>query len=393
MVAVVREPRSSWKPIAKSPVKPEPEREPEPKIEPPPRPSALRLTKSFVKSVCPPAIWWAARWAMRCDQRAAALAAAHARAHAELLAAEAARAAAAAEAAGPRRIRTLAELDLEIARCEQSRLISDDAYRASMQTFVFDPDITLPEDPDSVEYRDAQMRLYHMIAGRDTYSALDNEQTEFDFETHVKKPFPYCTGNSNMVGEHLLAIGLLFRKLDLPPGGRILEFGIGFGKTTIEFAQMGYQVTGVDVNERFLDLNRRRCAMLDVPVELVKAEMLEFESSRPFDRIVFYECFHHCMDPNAMIARLDRLVAPGGAIVFAGEPIYPQCPVPWGVRLDGISVLSIRKYGWLELGFHPDYFTHLLARHGWTAATHFAPEVPHQTIIIARRVSESAPTI
>jgi hypothetical protein len=35
----------------------------------------------------------------------------------------------------------------------------------------------------------------------------------------------------------------------------------------------------------------------------------------------------------------------------AAEPITDDFGEPWGLRLDGMSAWSIRKHGWLELGF------------------------------------------
>jgi hypothetical protein len=100
---------------------------------------------------------------------------------------------------------------------------------------------------------------------------------------------------------------------------------------------------------------------------------------------VFYECFHHCADPVRMVARLDALVAPGGSVLFAGEPIEDGFPQPWGLRLDGLSAWSIRKFGWLELGFQSEYFVSLLARHGWAVRRLESRDVAWQRVFVARR--------
>src|SRR5262249_59834888 len=104
-----------------------------------------------------------------------------------------------------------------------------------------------------------------------------------------------------------------------------------------------------------------------------------------FDRVLFYESFHHCHDHAAMIARLDGLVADGGAVVFAGEPITDDFPMPWGVRLDGHSLWAVRLRGWLELGFRTDYFLGLLDRHGWRAERSASRDVQVHSVIVARR--------
>ena len=93
--------------------------------------------------------------------------------------------------------------------------------------------------------------------------------------------------------------------------------------------------------------------------------MLGFTAEEPFDAAVFFESFHHCADHLAMLRRLHDIVRPGGAVLFASEPVQ-HLDYPWGPRLDGLSVWSSRTYGWLELGFDCAYFDRALAHTGWS---------------------------
>ena len=72
-----------------------------------------------------------------------------------------------------------------------------------------------------------------------------------------------------------------------------------------------------------------------------------------------------------LLKNLDRILAPGGVILFADEPLVPvespTVPYPWGMRLDGISLYYTRTWGWLEMGFTRAYFKEALARVGWEA--------------------------
>lgn len=288
-------------------------------------------------------------------------------------------------------VTTLEELDREIARADEAARVSDDALRAVLNSFCFRPRLSLPRDPDSPEYREApQFDLYRLVSGRPVYRSSVCEQTEVRLDAHTTCPFPYMTRSSTTVGEHLMAIGFLIRALGFDPAHRILEFGVGWGKTTIEFAQMGYSVTAVDISPLYLDLVRDRCRMLGLEIQTACADMLDFEPAGRYDRVVFYECFHHCSDHAAMVRKLDGLVAPGGRVLFAGEPITDWFDRPWGLRLDGMSAWSIRKFGWLELGFRTDYFLRLLARNGWAVETHFSADVPWQRVFVARRASETS---
>jgi SAM-dependent methyltransferase len=169
---------------------------------------------------------------------------------------------------------------------------------------------------------------------------------------------------------------------------RVLEFGPGFGRLTLEQARLGLAVTAVEINPRYVDLVRWHANREDLRIDVVGSPMLDYRPAERFDRVVFYESFHHCHDHAAMIARLDSLVAPGGAAVFAGEPIADDFPMPWGLRRDGRSLWAIRLFGWLELGFRTDYFLDLLARHGWVAQLHTSADVPWQRVFVARRAGE-----
>jgi 2-polyprenyl-3-methyl-5-hydroxy-6-metoxy-1,4-benzoquinol methylase len=285
-------------------------------------------------------------------------------------------------------VRTLEELDQEMIRIDHAGRESDDAMRRVMASFRFDPGVEMPADPHSAAYAEAQRRLYEMVSGRQTYTAGENEQTDIDLAWQVDVPFPYSTRSSVTVGEHLMAWGFLIRVLQLRTGDRLLEFGPGYGNTTLQFQQMGFDVTAVDVNPRFLELIRQRSIRLGRTLATVCTDMLDYQPPHPFDRVVFFECFHHCANHEQMIANLEQLVAKGGMVVFAGEPITDTFPLPWGLRLDGQSVWSIRKCGWLELGFRTDYFRDLLFRHGWTAEIHDSRDVPWMRAIVARRRGE-----
>jgi SAM-dependent methyltransferase len=280
-------------------------------------------------------------------------------------------------------LKDTAELDEMIVACNRAEAESDDAMRALFQTFRMEPP-PVPDDPFSAGYREAQMALYERIAGR-AYSAA-NEVTSFDVEAALNAPFPYSTRSCATAGEHFHGIGMLLRMMALKPGSRVLEFGPGWGNTTVALAKLGHKVTAVDIEPRFCDLLRRRAQRERVQIEVVQGDFLWVEgvADGSYDAVVFFECFHHCADHLRLLAALRAAVAPGGAVYFGAEPIRPDFPMPWGVRLDGSSLWAIRKNGWLELGFRDDYFRAALERTGWSGRRVDSADLPWMSVWEAR---------
>lgn len=285
---------------------------------------------------------------------------------------------------GPRVITTLDELDEALRTLDQAAAVSDDELRRGFTRFHMQFPLQLPTDPDSPAYRDAQFRLYEWLHGKPY--AVTNEVSHFDVPAAAARPFPFYTESPQTVGNHIISIGHLIRTLNLPPKSTILEFGPGWGNTTLWLARMGYRVTAVDIEKNFIDLIRERARRKQLEVEALQGDFsMLHRFDRQFDAVLFFECFHHCSDHQALVAGLDRVIAPGGRAVFAAEPITDAFPIPWGLRLDGESLWAIRKHGWLELGFQESYFRGLMARHGWELAKSVCTETPWGVIFTATR--------
>ena len=267
-------------------------------------------------------------------------------------------------------IRNNAELDEMLAACDGA--VTDDALRAVFAEFAMDMAQDLPPDPFSPAYYDYQMALYQQISGRQ-YS-LDNEATPFDVDQAVIRPFPYSTGSCQTAGDHYVTIGHFLQQLRLPPNARIVEFGPGWGNVTLALAALGHQVTAVDVEARYCELIRRRAGCLGLTVETINADFSWASTvTEPFDAIIFFECFHHAADHRTALRNLHTALKPGGCVYMGAEPIVTDFPIPWGLRMDGQSLWSIRKFGWMELGFRDDYFHQVLAVTGWSGVRHQTP--------------------
>lgn len=284
-------------------------------------------------------------------------------------------------------IETLDELDARLALLDQAQKVSDAALRAEFDKFRMRFPVPTGLDPDSEAYRDQQFALYERIAGKPY--ALANEASKFDPKTVADRPFPYYTEGFEVIGDQMIATGFIIKTMRLPPGASILEFGPGWGNTTIALARSGYDVTCLEIEPNFISLIEERARRLSLPVKTVQGDFLDAANlGRTFDAVLFFECFHHCARHNDLLDMLDRLVNPGGIVVFAAEPITSEFPMPWGLRSDGQTLWAIRNFGWLELGFNERYFFESLNRRGWSLDRQFCKDTSIGTVLIARRRAE-----
>jgi len=283
----------------------------------------------------------------------------------------------------PPRVVKLEDLDSELERAAELFSVSEDAAREFLRGFEMAPPARRPADPFSDAYRAWVWDLYHRVSGRSEYSVA-NEASPFDLDEALVAPYPYSTGSPTVVGEELVARGFIIASLGLTPPARVVEFGSGWGNLTVDLASMGFDVTAVEVEERFCTLTERRNRRPG-KLTMVRSGMLDFVADEPFDVALFYESFHHCADHTEMLRRLGGIVRAGGKVVWAGEPVGPL-GYPWGLRLDGYSLWSTRTYGWLELGFEERYFAEALARMGWRASRNRLPAgSPLADVIVGSR--------
>ncbi|MDQ2804605.1 MAG: class I SAM-dependent methyltransferase [Pseudomonadota bacterium] len=234
-------------------------------------------------------------------------------------------------------ITSLDDLAKKISECNDTlNHQSDDAMRRMFGTFRMDFSNELPSDPFSSEYRHFQAAIHERITGR--RYAVENERSVFDAASMWRRPFPFYTGSCLTAGHHLTAIGFLLRHLDLPAGARVLEFGPGWGNTTLALALLGMHVTAVEIAPSFCEVIRTRAAQDGLAIEVIESDFFWAETvTEPYDAVIFFECFHHCDDHVRLLRALHGAVKPEGTVYFASEPITPDYPIPWG-RADGRRV-------------------------------------------------------
>ncbi|WP_217568782.1 bifunctional 2-polyprenyl-6-hydroxyphenol methylase/3-demethylubiquinol 3-O-methyltransferase UbiG [Mesorhizobium sp. GbtcB19] len=227
----------------------------------------------------------------------------------------------------------------------------------------FDTLVDQSIDPFSEAYVAQQVALYEELALR-KLNQDDGEQAAVGIEERVNTPNPYGHAHTAFLAKHSRAVLSALMAANVPPAAKILDMGSGWGLSSEIMAFCGVEVTAVDINPDFIELNRRRAERLGLPIKAFHSTFDEFETAERFDAALFYECLHHAVRPWTAIKRVGSLLKPGGKVVFTGEPINDNWK-NWGLRTDPLAVYCIHKFGWFESGWSMSFLHSAFDRAGF----------------------------
>ena len=109
----------------------------------------------------------------------------------------------------------------------------------------------------------------------------------------------------------------------IPRFARSLEIGAGTGYFSLHMHMAGIvgQATCTDISPGMIEVLESNASMLELDVEtrVCDAEELPFEDGS-FDLVFGHAVLHHIPDLDRAFSEFHRVLAPGGTIVFAGEP-------------------------------------------------------------------------
>jgi phosphoethanolamine N-methyltransferase len=126
-------------------------------------------------------------------------------------------------------------------------------------------------------------------------------------------------------GEHFISPGgadsarACIARLDLKPGMRVLDVGCGLGGSAFLMArEHGVAVHGIDVSANMLASARERLRALGLAsqVTLEHADVLALPATARYDVIYSRDVFLHIHDKARLMARLHRMLSPGGLLFF-----------------------------------------------------------------------------
>lgn len=105
----------------------------------------------------------------------------------------------------------------------------------------------------------------------------------------------------------------LLRRAQVHPPARILDAGCGWGLTLDHLEKHAYSATGLDISRQALErIDRPGRALIEA--DLTRNLPADVE---PFDAVLALDVIEHIDDDQAVVARLGRLVKPGGVMIVS----------------------------------------------------------------------------
>lgn len=174
-----------------------------------------------------------------------------------------------------------------------------------------------------------------------------------DFIEAYGKGFSYAFDNNIMLNWYPQRLMELCSRKE-----RLLELGIGHGFSTNRFSQHFAEHVVIDGSPSVIDQFQKQYP--DCNAKIVESYFEEFESDSKFDLIVMGFVLEHVEDPQIILRRFKKFLAPGGrcfVLVPNGESLHRRFGHAAGL-LDDMMALG---QGDLELGHNRLYSSNSLA--------------------------------
>lgn len=152
----------------------------------------------------------------------------------------------------------------------------------------------------------------------------------------------------------------ILRTLALPPGSSILDLCCGHGRHSVPLAQRGYQVTGQDLSEVFLQHAQADAEAQGVQVRWVHSDMRSIPFENEFDAIfnmfTAFGYFESEDEDQKVLQQVHKALKPGG--LFLLETLYRDAlwrryqPQSIEHYPDGLIVLEEREFEPLASRMH-----------------------------------------
>ncbi len=154
--------------------------------------------------------------------------------------------------------------------------------------------------------------------------------------------------------EAISLVDLIERTVKPTEGSDILDVGCGQGRHAIEFAKRGYNVTGLDLSERSLEIAREKAAEKNLDITFIAGDMRNPVGRDRFDGVVnlftAFGYFERWEDHQKAVDAMASAVKPGGFVVqdFLNRTAVEANLVPSDTRT--VRGIVIEQRRWIEEG-------------------------------------------
>jgi len=139
--------------------------------------------------------------------------------------------------------------------------------------------------------------------------------------------------------------------LDLPDGARILDVPCGTGRHSIELAQRGCRMTGVDLSDEFIAEARQAAALGELSIDWIRTDMRNLDTLADFDgAFCFGNSFGYTEHEETLnfLKAVNRSLKVGARFILetglAAESLLPSFPGKRWYRLGDVFQLSEAEY-------------------------------------------------
>jgi len=142
--------------------------------------------------------------------------------------------------------------------------------------------------------------------------------------------------------------------LKAPAGGDVLDLACGFGRHAIGMAKLGFSVTGLDFNPRYLEIAAADAAAAGVRVAWRTGDMRRLGFDRTFDAVYSYFTSFGYFDDDEneqVLAGIAKALRPGGSVLLEMANrdrllTHPQ-ERTWSQRDDGALLMEEITLEWV----------------------------------------------
>ena len=89
--------------------------------------------------------------------------------------------------------------------------------------------------------------------------------------------------------DHIVhGVAFMEKALEIKKGDKVLDLGCGLGSHSIELARRGYDVTGLDWSETYVNAAKRQAAETGVSVRFLQGDMINLTFDEQFDAVILW---------------------------------------------------------------------------------------------------------